>query len=91
MTWHPILAAVELEPAVWSLRDQAGEYGRVELRRAGDDIRYRCEFRGELIGWATSLRAACEGVHRAYLASHGPGGFRGYPHQSGNSRPNVGK
>lgn len=78
-TWHPLLAAVEIEPAVWSLRDQQGEYGRVALRRTKDGPRYRCEHRGTLIGWATSLRVACERVHGAYLAAHGPGAGAGYP------------
>ena len=55
-TWHPVLAAVEISTAVWSLQDQFGEYGRVELRRTVDGLRYRCEHRGELIGWATTLR-----------------------------------
>ncbi|RLK47603.1 hypothetical protein [Microbacterium telephonicum] len=63
MTWRPILAAVEVQPAVWSMRDQAGEYGRVELRRvAGNELRYRCEFRGVLIGWATTLDTLADGT-----------------------------
>ena len=79
MTWHPVLAAVEVEPAVWSMRDQFREYGRVELRRTVDGPRYRCEHAGTLIGWATTLRRACEGVHEAYIRAHGPGPFQGYP------------
>lgn len=74
VTWHPILAAVEVEPAVWVLRDQFGEYGRVELRRTLDGPRYRCEHAGALIGWAATLRVGCERVHAAYLRAHGPGG-----------------
>lgn len=74
MSWHPILAAVEEAPAVWSIRDQYREYGRVELRRTVDGPRYRCEYRGVLIGWATTLRVGCEHVHAAYLRAHGPQG-----------------
>jgi len=74
MPWHPILSAVEVQPAVWVLRDQRGDYGRVELRRTKDGPRYRCEYAGELIGWTTTLRGACAGVHEAYLRSHGPSG-----------------
>ncbi|GGH34310.1 hypothetical protein [Microbacterium album] len=72
--WHPIMAAVEDEPARWRMLDSLGkEYARIELRRvAGGGLRYKVEFRGELIGWATSLRVACEGAHRAFLRSHGP-------------------
>ncbi|WP_336632098.1 MULTISPECIES: hypothetical protein [unclassified Microbacterium] len=77
--WHPIMATVEEEPAVWSMRDQIAEYGRIELRRTPDGLRYRSEFRGTLIGWATSLRVACSHIHEEYLRSHGPGEFRGYP------------
>lgn len=72
--WHPILATVEVETGVWALCDQRGEYGRIALRRTVDGPRYRCEFRGELIGWATTLRGACKGVHGAYIASHSPSG-----------------
>lgn len=72
--WHPILAAVEIEPAVWSMRNAGIEYGRIELRRTHDGPRYRCEQAGEIIGWTTTLRGACMGVHRAYIANHGPSG-----------------
>jgi hypothetical protein len=57
--------------------DSSGkQYGSIEIRRVmnGTDIRYRATFRGEVIGWSTSLRFACEEVHRAFLRSHGPGG-----------------
>ena len=50
------------------------EYARIELRRTEKGPRYRVEVGGTLIGWATSLRVACERAHRAFLASHGPGG-----------------
>ncbi|KJL37032.1 hypothetical protein RR49_01144 [Microbacterium ginsengisoli] len=73
--WHPILAAVETSPAVWELRAPDGKpYGRVELRRTVDGPRYRCEHRGELLGWATTLRLGCERVHQAYVRGHGPAG-----------------
>ncbi len=85
-TWHPVLAAVEVSTAVWSLQDQSGEYGRIELRRTVDGLRYRCEHRGELIGWATTLRRGCSEIHGAYLRAHGPGEHRGYPDLSGSSR-----
>jgi hypothetical protein len=71
--WHPILAAVELEPGRWTMVDPAGrEYGLIEIRRTPDGIRYHCEHRGEEIGWATSLKVACERVHYAYIRSHSP-------------------
>ena len=71
--WHPILAAVEREPGIWDMVDPMGvAYGHVEIRRTSDGLRYRCEHRGELIGWATSLRVACLRIHRAYIRAHTP-------------------
>lgn len=42
-------------------------------------VRYRAEFGGELLGWGTTLRGACERVHHAFIRSHGPGDWPGYP------------
>ena len=75
MDWHPLLASHEPSPGIWELLDYADRpYGRIELRRVSDGLRYRCEYSGELIGWSTSLRTACERVHQAHLRSHGPNG-----------------
>ena len=41
--------------------------------------RYRATWQGELLGWATTLRHACERVHGAYVRAHGPVPFAGYP------------
>ncbi|WP_424445754.1 hypothetical protein [Microbacterium sp. CH-015] len=38
------------------------------------DLRYRVSFRGELIGWSTTLRIACERLHAEFLRNHGPNG-----------------
>jgi hypothetical protein len=75
--WHPILAAVEGPTGTWRLVDQQGTvYGTVDIRRVrgGTDVRYRAVWRGEVLGWATSLRLACERIHGAYLRTHGPQG-----------------
>ncbi|GAA1944663.1 hypothetical protein [Microbacterium deminutum] len=75
--WHPILEAVEGPTGTWRMIDRTGkQYGTIELRRVmnGTDTRYRVMFRDDVIGWATSLKLACEKVHRAFLRSHGPGG-----------------
>jgi hypothetical protein len=75
--WHPILAAAEGPTGTWRLLDGFGhEYGRIEIRRVmnGTDVRYKAIWRGDVIGWATTLREACERVHQAYLQAHGPGG-----------------
>ncbi|MGO7983493.1 hypothetical protein ACC691_37220, partial [Rhizobium johnstonii] len=50
------------------------------LVRRGPAVGFRAEDgAGSLIGYFLSLRAACEAVHRRFLASHGPGEFGGYP------------
>lgn len=75
--WHPIMAAVEDPTGVWQMVDPAGnEYGRVELRRVmnGAELRYKASWRGEVLGWSTTLREACYRVHAAFLARHGPSG-----------------
>lgn len=75
--WHPILSAVEGPPGTWCMVDGTGrEYGRVEIRRVmgGAEIRYKAVWRGEVLGWAQSLREACERVHTAFVRAHGPGG-----------------
>jgi hypothetical protein len=75
--WHPILAAVEGPTGTWRMLDGLGkQYGTIEIRRVmgNTDTRYRVMFRGEVIGWATSLRLACEQVHAAFLRAHGPRG-----------------
>lgn len=79
--WHPVMSAVEGPPGFWRLVDALGRgYGTAELRRVkGGEVRYRVEFRGELIGWATTLRLACERIHAAYLREHGPSMSSGAP------------
>lgn len=59
------------------------EYGRVEIRRVmnGTDVRYRAAHRGEAIGWAVTLREACERVHAAYVRAHSPGARSGAPQE----------
>ena len=81
VNWHPLLAATEEPTGVWHLRDQYGhEYGRVELRRVdGGQPRYKAIWRDRHIGWATTLKRACEGVHNAYVRSLSAPHFQGYP------------
>lgn len=79
-TWHPILAADEPEPGRWVLVDTMGrEYGTVEIVRVDGVVRYRAETDGRLLGWGTTLRGACARVHEAFLRSHGPNEWEGYP------------
>ncbi|MDF2918222.1 MAG: hypothetical protein K0S70_2439 [Microbacterium sp.] len=71
--WHPILNAEEREPGVWIMVGPLGqEYGRIEIRRSPDGIRYRTEALGREIGWGTSLRQACARAHDELLRSFGP-------------------
>lgn len=80
MRWHPILAASEPEPGVWVMIDGMDrEYGRVAVVRVNGSVRFRAEFRGELLGYGTTLKGACERVHYEFIRSHGPPPFQGYP------------
>lgn len=75
LRWHPILAAQEHQPGVWTMTDPAGrEYGLIEIRRTTDGVRYRVSHGERVIGWAASLRVATERCHAAFLASLGPQG-----------------
>lgn len=78
--WHPIMAAVEGPVGTWRLVDPLGrEYGVVRLVRVDGEPMYRGEHRGELLGYGTSLKLACEHVHHAYVAEHTTPGRVGYP------------
>lgn len=74
--WHPILAAQEGPTGTWSLVDAFDRvYGTIELRRvSATDLRYRVSFRGDVIGWSTTFRLACERLHAEFLRNHGPNG-----------------
>lgn len=82
--WHAIMAAQERDPGIWVMVDELGwEYGHIAILRRHGAVCYRTRFRTEdnqivLLGYATSLRSACEKVHQTFLASHtssGPIGF----------------
>lgn len=80
-----MLAAVETTPGRWELVDTLDRvYAVVELRRVNDgqDVRYRVEHAGELLGWGMTLRTACMVAHRAHIRAHGPAPFPGYPKYS---------
>ncbi len=78
--WHPFFAAVEGPVGTWRMLDADDrEYGLIRLVRLDGEPRYRAELRGELIGYGTTLRGACERVHHAFVVSHGPRPFQGYP------------
>lgn len=84
--WHPILAAHELEPGHWIMLDPSGtRYAIVRLVQVGGERGYRAvtwaaePAERRLLGYWTSLRSACAGAHRAYLAAHAPADFAGYP------------
>lgn len=68
------MAAVEGPTGTWRMIDpQDREYGTIEIRRVmnGEQIAYRVTMRGEVIGWAHTLRLACHRVHVAHLATMG--------------------
>jgi hypothetical protein len=83
--WHPLLSAVETEPGVWVMVAQFGEvYGIVRLIRVGEEVGYRAVTAADrradrtLIGYYTSLRAACQAAHDRWVRHHGTqGGVNG--------------
>lgn len=84
--WHPILAAHEYAAGEWIMVDPSAKpYAVVRALEVGGERGYRAVSWAEgsedrqLIGYWRTLRAACEGAHRAYVARHGPGEFAGYP------------
>ncbi len=75
--WHPILAAVEVEPWVWHLVDEVkGTYGIVRALEVGGERGYRATTwdedpaRRRLIGFYRSLRGACMAVQQRFIAGH---------------------
>ncbi len=66
---HPIFLTTEPQPGVWLMtaRHEVDPFGRIEIRRVGDAVRYRVELRGDLIGWSNTLQHACEQLYRANL------------------------
>lgn len=74
VSWHPLLATWEDRPGFWELRTPDGvPYGRVEIRRAGDHVFYRCWCGDIELRPAVTLRAATMSVHRAYISTLSPG------------------
>lgn len=73
--WHPQLVAREGPPAHWvMLNARGGIAGTIDLRRTEDGPRYRVEYDGDLLGWATSLKTASERLHRVIISAGVPGG-----------------
>lgn len=84
--WHPVLAACEYAPGEWLMVSPlAVPYGVIRLLKVRGQQGYRAVTWAErsedrhLLGYRTSLRAACELAHRAYLAGHSPVDFAGCP------------
>jgi hypothetical protein len=80
-TWHPILAAQEIEPGHWNMLAQYGEcYGVIRMLRIDDELGYRAVTWApqsqdrELIGYFTTLRAAAYATHMRFVRSHGQSG-----------------
>jgi hypothetical protein len=88
--WHPILAAVEVEPGRWEMRGYGERlYGEIRFVRRGPELGYRAEFverdgeRRQPRYWR-SLSAAAMDLHRLFVASHGP---KIDPHMLGSVKP----
>lgn len=64
-----MLLLAETSPGLWVMKNpmEVGSIGQIEIRRTEAGPRYRVTFKGEVIGWATSLRVASERLWRAHL------------------------
>ncbi|OJU41834.1 MAG: hypothetical protein BGN97_03795 [Microbacterium sp. 69-10] len=58
--WHPIFLTREVRPGLWEMKHshEIESFGRIELRRVGEQVRYKVTHGDVLIGWATSLEVA---------------------------------
>ena len=81
MTWHPLLAAHEVEPGHWVMLDGLDEpYGEIRFVKRGDELGYRADRRSadrpsaaqvELVGYFRSVRTAAFEIHAQFIQSHG--------------------
>ena len=67
MSWHPVFLTTEISPGVWDMQHPIdyGPFGRIELRRVGEQLRYKVTLGGDVIGWATTFQVACEKLAEA--------------------------
>lgn len=67
--WHPVFLCTEISPGVWEMQHATdyGPFGKIQIRRVGDDIRYKVMLSGGVIGWSTTLMVACERLWKARL------------------------
>lgn len=82
--WHPLLAAVEVEPGEWRMVAQYDDcYGVIRFlpldRQYAATTWAERSADGELIGYYRSLKAATMGTHQRFVRSHGAGPHIGYP------------
>jgi hypothetical protein len=82
--WHPILAAVEVEPGDWRMVAQYDDcYGAI--RFLARERRYQATTWAEqpegrkLVGYFITLKASVEATHHLFVRSHGVGPDIGYP------------
>ncbi len=101
--WHPIMAAVEVEPAVWVMFAQYQRpYGVIRLVKRGNEIGYRADTwaeqleRREVVGYFRTLRAAAMAIHQRYLSAMVTrvpvniiGGRQSQPHGSTTKDPST--
>jgi hypothetical protein len=83
--WHPLNAAIEVEPGEWWLVAQYGDrYAIIRLLEIGGERGYRAvtgeaeSSQRRLIGYFRTLRAATERAHKHWLSRQArPGGING--------------
>ncbi|GAA4774778.1 hypothetical protein [Microbacterium gilvum] len=61
--YHVMLMTQEINPGHWLFGDaNSGTIADIELRRTNVGPRYRITMAGEVMGWTTTLKSACEGA-----------------------------
>ncbi|MFI8633829.1 hypothetical protein ACIGEP_14695 [Microbacterium sp. NPDC077663] len=74
------MATIERPAGTWTLATPDGDpYGRVEIRRQGELVFYRCWLRDVELNPQPTPRAATVLIHRAYIATLSPGPPPGGP------------
>lgn len=62
--YHPMLRTQEINPGHWIMGDSvSGTYAEIELRRVKIGVRYKVTVHGQVAGWTTTFKDACEGAH----------------------------
>lgn len=67
-----MLMTQEIEPGHWIMRDSvSGTFADIQIRRTNVGVRYRITMGGDVKGYATSFKSACEGAYARHNTTRG--------------------